>query len=302
VEPSADQVRQQLDRILASDVFAGGGRAASLLRYLVTRTLEGEGDRLKEYVVGVELFERGDDFDPRTDTIVRVEARRLRARLDDYYRGPGASDLVRIEIPRGSYAAMFAASPTPLVADVGRTVPANGSPHRNAGVSTAKGRSVSYFGLISAAVMLAVLLGGWMVSRSAPAAVVSRVAVLPLAHFSTDAEVALVAARLTDGVTAELARVPEFSVVSRSSAAGFASERQPIREAARALGVELVIEGSVIVEAGGIHVVTRLVDAARDRKVWVGEYDSPPDQVAALQRRIAADAKAAILERRARAH
>ena len=86
----------------------------------------------------------------------------------------------------------------------------------------------------------------------------------------------MIAARITDGVTSELARVPELSVVSRTTAARFASEAQPIRDAAQALDAALVMEGSVVVEAGGIHAVMRIVDAALDRKVWVGEYDSPP--------------------------
>ena len=82
--PSEAEVRAALERVLGSSLFASGGRASSLLRYLVEQTLAGGGERLKEYVVGVELFGRGDQFDPRVDTIVRVEARRLRARLDEY--------------------------------------------------------------------------------------------------------------------------------------------------------------------------------------------------------------------------
>jgi TolB-like protein len=57
------------------------------------------------------------------------------------------------------------------------------------------------------------------------------------------------------------------------------------------------MEGSVVVEAGGIHAVMRIVDASRDRKVWIGEYDSPPDQIVALQRRIASEVAAAVRER-----
>ena len=86
MQPSASEVHAALERILASAPFAGGGRAGSLLRYLVERTLDGRGDTLKEYVLGVELFNRGDGFDPRVDTIVRVEARRLRAKLDGVLR------------------------------------------------------------------------------------------------------------------------------------------------------------------------------------------------------------------------
>jgi TolB-like protein len=253
------------------------------------RTLAGASDQLKEYVVGVELFERGERFDPRTDTIVRVEARRLRAKLDEYYSGPGATDPVRIDIPRGSYVAVFSTPPAPAT-----PAPA---------ISTRVTAAAAAWTVV-ALVLAALVLAGWLMldrlGEPPAAAAVTRVAVLPVAHFSTDADVALIASRLTDGVTTELARVNGLSVVSRTSAAGFASERQPIREVARALGVDVVMEGSVFVEAGGVHAVMRLVDASRDQKVWVGEYDSPRDQLASLQRRVATEAAAAILERQAR--
>ncbi len=61
-----------------------------LLRFLVERTLEGRSHEVKEYAVGVDVFDRGADFDPRTDTIVRAEARRLRAKLAEYARGSRA--------------------------------------------------------------------------------------------------------------------------------------------------------------------------------------------------------------------
>ena len=308
MEPSARDVQAALERVLASAPFAGGGRAGSLLRYLVERTLDGRGDTLKEYVVGVELFNRGDQFDPRVDTIVRVEVRRLRAKLDEYYGGPGASDPMRIDVPRGAYVPTFtanghaapdaepAAAPdaVPLPessAEVARPVMPPEEPGR-------RGRRA----WVAAALIVAVVgVAAWLfvpraLQSSTPSAGI-RLAVLPLAHFSTDPEAAMIAARITDGVTSELARVPQLSVVSRTTAARFASEAQPIREAAQALDAALVMEGSVVIEAGGVHAVMRIVDAALDRKVWVGEYDSPPDQIASLQRRIAAEVSAAILDR-----
>src|SRR5690349_10924072 len=80
-----------------------------MLRYVVDKTLAGEGDQLKEYAVGVEVFERDEQYDPRVDSIVRVEAGRLRTKLDEYYNGEGASSPIRIGLPRGGYSATFAA-------------------------------------------------------------------------------------------------------------------------------------------------------------------------------------------------
>ena len=80
---------------------------SGFLRYVVGRTLAGEGDQIKEYVIGVAVFGRGDDYDPRLDSIVRVEARRLRTKLDEYYAADGRDDTIVIAIPRGSYSPTF---------------------------------------------------------------------------------------------------------------------------------------------------------------------------------------------------
>ena len=83
--PSEDAVRRQLDRLLASAGFANAGRMSRFLKFVVEKTLVGEGERLKEYVIGVEVFDRDANYDPRVDAIVRVEAARLRTKLAEYY-------------------------------------------------------------------------------------------------------------------------------------------------------------------------------------------------------------------------
>jgi hypothetical protein len=105
--PDPDCVRGQLDRLLASHTLSGAHSLKRFLSYVVDRSLDGDGDALKEYAIGVEVFGRGDAFDPRTDTIVRVQARRLRSKLAEYYEAEGALDLVVVEIPKGSYVARF---------------------------------------------------------------------------------------------------------------------------------------------------------------------------------------------------
>ena len=69
--------------------------------------IDGEADGLKEYAIGAEVFDRGGDFDPRIDPIVRVQAAKLRSKLLEYYASDGLSDPVMISIPKGSYAAVF---------------------------------------------------------------------------------------------------------------------------------------------------------------------------------------------------
>ena len=104
---SADEVRDQLDRILASRGFVHAERMSLFLRYVVAETLAGRGDRLKEYSIAVEVFGRDNDFDPQTSSVVRVEASRLRAKLEEYYHKAGANDPIVIELPRGRYAPDF---------------------------------------------------------------------------------------------------------------------------------------------------------------------------------------------------
>ncbi len=104
---SADRVREQLDRILASRGFVQAERIGLFLRYVVEEALAGRGDRLKEYSVAIEVFGRDDSFDPQTSSVVRVEASRLRTKLDEYYREAGVSDSLVIELPRGGYVPIF---------------------------------------------------------------------------------------------------------------------------------------------------------------------------------------------------
>ena len=99
--------RQQLERILASATFQQSDRLKRFLQFIVTETLERRGDELKEYVVGVQVFEKEPSFDPRTDPLVRVQARRLRARLERYYQAEGRHDDLIIELPKGGYTPSF---------------------------------------------------------------------------------------------------------------------------------------------------------------------------------------------------
>lgn len=103
----APAVRAQLRRMLASRAFARAPRLARFLTYIVDETLAGRFERLKEYSLGVDVFDRGLAFDSKTDPIVRVDARRLRRAIGDYYAGEGAADPVEIELPTGSYQPAF---------------------------------------------------------------------------------------------------------------------------------------------------------------------------------------------------
>lgn len=105
--PNAEIIQEQLARILASPQFANSERLSAFLEYVVRKTLAAQTEDIKEYAVGTEVFNRPESFDPRLDTIVRVQASKLRSRLTEYYSQGGTHDAVMIELPRGSYIPVF---------------------------------------------------------------------------------------------------------------------------------------------------------------------------------------------------
>src|ERR1035438_7325679 len=104
---AASDVRAELDQILCSRVFIQSHRIRRFLQFIVEESLLGQPHRLKEYPIGLEVFDRREAFDPRVDSIVRVEARRLRNKLEEYYRTEGRDDHVRILLRKGSYMPVF---------------------------------------------------------------------------------------------------------------------------------------------------------------------------------------------------
>jgi hypothetical protein len=99
--------RAELEAVLASEHFTRAPTLAHLLSYLCEKRFAGEAYQIKEYSVGVEVFHRGASFDQDSDSIVRVEANRLRKRLAVYYAGEGASHRLQITIPLGQYVPEF---------------------------------------------------------------------------------------------------------------------------------------------------------------------------------------------------
>ena len=96
-------IRGQLEKILAHGLFVRSERMGRFLRLAIERTLAGRTSELKEYLLGVEVFDRKTSYDPRVDPIVRVEARRLRSKLQAYYEGDGRNDPIIFEFAAGSY-------------------------------------------------------------------------------------------------------------------------------------------------------------------------------------------------------
>ncbi len=147
--------RAELQAVLASDLFSRAPTLASLLSYLCEKTFAGQQDQIKEYSVAVDVFSRGESFDQDADSIVRVQANRLRKRLADYYAGPGADHRIHISIPVGQYVPHFEDMPGALAPAVG---PAAALPPAPPPQARWWRRRTWWIGAIAAAVLVLVAL------------------------------------------------------------------------------------------------------------------------------------------------
>jgi serine/threonine-protein kinase len=116
-----DDIRAHLHRVMASAGFVGSESIRRLLEFTVEKTLAGESAEIKEYTLGLEVFGRKGSFDPRVDSIVRVQAWKLRERLLSYYESEGAQESIRIEYRKGSYVPHIAAA-QPTAVTVPRSI------------------------------------------------------------------------------------------------------------------------------------------------------------------------------------
>jgi len=167
-------VRAQLERILASEVLSRSQQLRRFLSFIVEQRLAGQGHSLKESVLAHELYGKGTDFDGGTDPVVRVDARRLRDKLREYYEG--RSDPVVISLPKGSYVPAFeadSASPTHAVPPVVPADPQQAPPVPNFRLTTIAVSALT----VVAAVIVAALAWRALSPVSVPAQL------LPLASY-----------------------------------------------------------------------------------------------------------------------
>jgi TolB-like protein len=262
------KIRAALDRVLSSDCFVNAQRLSAFLRFTVERTLAGDGAQIKEYLLGTEVFGKGPDFDPRLDPAVRVEARRLRAKLLEYYEGPGRTDPIRILVRKGGYAPAFdrvAASPPEVPRRVRR-----------------------FHWTWIAAALLAVTAALTLAVREFGAGRVS-ILVIPSAE---QPEERSFADGLGQALTGELSRNSRLRVVAWPKFAEYRqSLGQPgtilIREAAKDLGAEIVVALNVRQQNGNTNVFAALMRPSQGYKEWFQEYERGSGDEFAIQRELA---------------
>lgn len=267
---SPEAIQAQLHRILTSRTFAHAGRLSRLLRYTVEQALAGQADQIKEYILGLQVFDKGEDFDPRLDPLVRVEAHRLRSRLRKYYETDGAGDPVLIEFPKGRYAPVFRTRPRVARPGVGR-----------------RARSVALAGALTLAGLFAYLAVTRMWRPPAAAPQPPSVAVLPLANLSGDPSQDFFADGMTDAIIGDLASLGGLRVISRTSAMHYKQVRKRLPEIARELQVAYVVEGSLNRAGERVRISAQLIEAATDRHLWAQSYERDLRDVLTLQKEVA---------------
>ena len=287
-EPTPAAVREALQQILSSSQFRGSERLRKFLRFVVEQTLDGRGDSLKEYVLGLEVFERGASFDPRIDTIVRTEARKLRSRLSEYYERQGSSVAVRIDFARGSYAPVFHhLSTEPQSAETAEHRPL---PSDTSGSALKTSRFVRWRERLTVAVLLLAVGSGAYFFRSRDRLAIPpdarSIAVLPFVDLSESREGDVFGDGLAEELIDSLGQVPGLHVVARTSAFQFKQKDIDVREIGRKLNVRNVLEGSIRQSGNQLRISVRLEDAQNGYQLWSKSYDRELKDALVIQREI----------------
>jgi adenylate cyclase len=270
------RVRRQLERVLESELFTRAEQLSRFLRFIVERHLKGRNDELKESVIGVEVFGRKPDYNPKYDPIVRTEARRLRARLSEYYTNGGKSDPLIIELPKGGY--------VPMVREgIGETQTLAESKISVEDISRG-GKKSSRLAVIVASVCLTVGLaaaGGWwkVQHRGTPI----PIAVLPLTNLSEDPANEYFSDGLTGEIIRNLSIIDGLAVRSQTSSFAFKGKPRNIRDAGEQLSVEYILEGSVLRAGDKLRINAQLVRVRDDVPLWSGRYDREVRDIFAIQ-------------------
>ena len=270
-EPSAADIRAELAHVLAGAGFARNARMSRFLTFLVDRHLEGRDGELKESLIAHEVFGRRPDYDPKQDSIVRTEAARLRARLAEHYAGAGRHSSLTVDIPKGGYVPVFRYREVPI----------------DDAVRPAAARRARSHGLLVAGLCAAIVLGGaaWWSLHGQHTPI--PIAVLPLTNLGHDPS----GDPFADGLTGELVRnlsvIDGLAVRSRASSLLFTERARDARDIGPRLGVDYLIDGSVLRSGDAFRIDVQLVHTRDGVPVWSGHFDRPIGDIFEIEDEIA---------------
>ena len=268
-EPEAQIERQELQRVLDSPGFMRNRRLSRFLQFVVDRHLEGRDQELKESVIGVEVFGRRPDYNPKQDAIVRSEARRLRALLSEYYLSDGKGGELVIELPKGGYTAVFRQIETPHPS----TAPGPEDTRPRLGTRV-------WFAITLASLASVLAVSGWWAPHNNA---LIPIAVLPLNNLGGDPANDYFADGLTHEIILNLSIIDGLSVRSQTSSFVFKGKPRNVREAGKQLDAEYILEGSVQRSGRQLRVNAQLVRVRDDIPLWSGKFDRELTDVFAIQ-------------------
>jgi TolB-like protein len=272
----------------------------------VDEALAERWDNLKGPAIAIDVFGRGAEFDPVTDSIVRTEARRVRQVLDSHYAGPGADDPVRIVVPKGTYAPRFerraetggpagASLPRAALEETGRADPGTGVRDKEQPRVSAK-RLIPVYALAIVAVV-----GGmayWLQatgSAHSDTATTPSMLVRPFKPIGDQSSTDVLAEGLTVRLIADLMKFPDFRLYSFEDALQLDLKPHEMREED---DPDYIVTGNVRVEEDGVSVAVRLVRAADNRVLWSEVYSEPksPERLSELEARISGEIASVIAQ------
>ena len=242
-----EEIEAQFARISSSDSFRRSERMTRFLRFIVDQALKGSEENLKEYTVGLSVFDRPASFDPQTDSVVRSGARRLRAMLLDYYEGPGREDPVIIDMPKGRYLPVFRLRADAVIDEAG-SPPAEHITRRRVLTLSA-----------AVALLIAATIGVWSMPRANSGVEVSSIAVIPFRDSSPNQDQQPLCEGLAETFIHALSGLPNLRVVGPDSTMRKKVDDAGIQELGRQLEVDSVLHGSVQRLEDRLRVWVRLI-------------------------------------------
>ncbi len=252
-EQQAGAIRDQLSTVLASALFAHAERLCRFLKFVVDETLDGRADRLNQYAIAIDVFDRDETFDPAIDAIVRVEAGRLRSKLLEYYVELGGDDPIRIELPKRSYAATFR--------------------HRSRSDDSRSSADTEFDREVFSREDL---------TRTTKITE-PTIAVLPFVNLSPDPEQEYFADGVTEDLITDLSRLPGIAVISRHSTFTYKGAAVGVQQICEELGANLVLEGSVRRVGVKVRITAQLIDGISGQHLWAQRYDRDLENIFEIQ-------------------
>ena len=275
-----------------------------MLRFIVEETLAGREERLKGVTLAFDVFGRDETFDPQSDPVVRIEARRLRTDLASYYVDAGRQDPVRITIPKGGYVPHFAwqnrearapaPPPRPNLQDAplqSTDVPAPPVTDAATRVSASRKRPMLVAALLVVGGLFAIGAAIVRLHGADPDVATARtpaIIVLPFEAFGDTEDIELIASSVTEELIANLMLFKDFRVYSAASSFRLEASADPAT-LGRDLGVSFVVSGVMQAQDGQVRILAKLVDSQTGEVRWNGNFDEAlaPDDLFGAQHDLA---------------